>query len=327
MRSITEKLYNYLVKNDGFYMDQYKSRISDRDNWIALKRFEQGLVCVLITNAKDEHENVYLVLEYLKLKDIKFDLKVIVLSDGPYSLNTDDGIHKTVIDIRNNVILHADYETQGLGNIAIFLNEKKEKIKYGHSKLTVTNILIAINVLMFIISVFLSSKLSSYTLIDNAINVDGRALLLLGAKYGPLISNGQVWRLITCAFLHGGILHLACNMYSLYVVGPQVESIYGKVKFIIIYFLSAIGSSLFSFYFSPKTLSIGASGAIFGIFAALLVFVVKNRNRLNKGALNNLIAVLALNLFIGLSSSTIDNFGHLGGLAIGIIVSIICSSI
>lgn len=88
--------------------------------------------------------------------------------------------------------------------------------------------------------VYLISAMLSKSIVD----IDSMTLLEMGAKYNPLISRGEVWRLFTAAFLHGGILHLACNMYSLYAVGTQVERIYGKVKYIIIYTISIGGKCL-----------------------------------------------------------------------------------
>lgn len=155
------------------------------------------------------------------------------------------------------------------------------------------------------------------------VDIDSMTLLEMGAKYNPLISRGEVWRLFTAAFLHGGILHLACNMYSLYAVGTQVERIYGKVKYIIIYILSALGASVLSYLLAPRSLSVGASGAIFGVLGAILVFVIKEKNKLSKGALGNILSVIALNLYIGFTIPNIDNYAHIGGLIVGIIISII----
>lgn len=114
-------------------------------------------------------------------------------------------------------------------------------------------------------------------------------------------------------------------MYSLYVTGSQVELIYGKWKYIIIYFTSAIGSSFLSYLFAPRSLSVGASGAIFGVFGALLVFAIKEKNKLSKGTIGNLLAVIGLNLYIGLTIPNIDNYGHIGGLITGIVISLILS--
>lgn len=154
-------------------------------------------------------------------------------------------------------------------------------------------------------------------------DIDGWTLLQLGGNYGPLVFEGQVWRLLTCAFLHGGLIHIVFNMYALYVIGPQLEVLFGRVKYIVIYLLSAIGGSSLSLVFSPNTLSIGASGAIFGLFGAMVMYVLKYRDRIPKRVLNNLFFVIILNLFIGFNLQGIDNFGHIGGLVTGVVVSLI----
>ena len=74
--------------------------------------------------------------------------------------------------------------------------------------------------------------------------------------------QGQVWRLITCAFLHEGLVHIFFNMYALKILGPEIQYVYGKIKYLIIYLLSAIAASIFSYIFGPQSVSVGASGAI-----------------------------------------------------------------
>lgn len=99
---------------------------------------------------------------------------------------------------------------------------------------------------------------------------DNLTLLKFGANLDILVKNGDYYRLLTCAFLHIGIMHLLLNMYALYVIGPQVESFYGKFKFIIIYIISAISGSMLFIAFSHNVISAGASGAIFGLLGSLL---------------------------------------------------------
>lgn len=178
----------------------------------------------------------------------------------------------------------------------------------------VTMSIIFINILLYIFCVIRAG---------NMMDIDGWTLLQLGGNYGPLVFEGQVWRLLTCAFLHGGLIHIVFNMYALYVIGPQLEVLFGRVKYIVIYLLSAIGGSLLSLVFSPNTLSIGASGAIFGLFGAMVMYVLKYRDRIPKRVLNNLFFVIILNLFIGFNLQGIDNFGHIGGLVTGVVVSLI----
>lgn len=177
----------------------------------------------------------------------------------------------------------------------------------------ITYVLIAMNILMYLISAFLS---------ENIFDIDIRVLIYLGAKFNPLIDIGQYYRLVTCTFLHGGLMHIALNMYALYAIGPLIERTYGKSKFLLIYFVSGIMSSFFSYKFSSKV-SIGASGAIFGLLGAALVLSIKMRRVIGEDFRRNIISVILVNIIIGVSISNIDNFGHLGGLVGGILVSML----
>jgi rhomboid protease GluP len=146
-------------------------------------------------------------------------------------------------------------------------------------------------------------------------------LYLLGAKYGPLIRAGQIWRLITPVFLHASILHIAFNMYALFIYGRGIESRFGHVRFLLLYFLSGFAGNVLSFLLTPNP-SLGASTAIFGLIAAEGVFLIQNRsllgNRVNR-SLMNLLYIAAINLLIGFTTTGVDNFGHLGGLLGGVL--------
>ena len=143
--------------------------------------------------------------------------------------------------------------------------------------------------------------------------------LYLGKIQQPILA-GQVWRLITPAFLHGSLLHLASNLYALYVLGLQLEGIYGHRRFLLLFFIAAFGGNVLSFVLTPAA-SLGASTAIFGLLAAEIIFVVQNKRFLggrSRGLLFNLIFILLLNLSIGFNPAlNIDYFGHLGGLIAG----------
>lgn len=190
------------------------------------------------------------------------------------------------------------------------MNLRENKIVNKNNIVTMS--IIGINIILYIITVIMSK---------NIFDINAYVLLYMGGNYGALVSHGQVWRLLTCAFLHGGIIHIFCNMYALYVIGPQVEILFGRVKYIMIYLFSAIGGSLLSYKFSPSSLSIGASGAIFGLFGAMVVFVLKYKDRIPKKVLNNLFGVIILNLLIGFNLQGIDNFAHIGGLLVGALVA------
>lgn len=145
-------------------------------------------------------------------------------------------------------------------------------------------------------------------------------LLLYGAKINQFILQGEIWRLLTPVFLHGSIIHLSFNMYALYSIGPSLERKYGRTSFILLYAISAIFGNIFSFLCSSY-ISLGASTAIFGLIAAQGVYIYKNRYLLGNAAkplLTNVLFMIAVNLFLGLSSG-IDNWGHLGGLVGGLL--------
>ena len=143
----------------------------------------------------------------------------------------------------------------------------------------------------------------------------------LGIKVNELIRQGQIWRLITPVFLHGSILHIAFNMYALFLYGREVESRFGHGRFLLLYFLSGYAGNVMSFLLTSSP-SLGASTAIFGLLAAEGMFVFQNRpvlgNRANR-VLMNVVYIAAINLFIGFTTTGVDNFGHLGGLLGGVL--------
>ena len=141
--------------------------------------------------------------------------------------------------------------------------------------------------------------------------------------YSPFVKEGEFYRLFTCMFLHVSVIHLLCNMYALYVLGPQLESFFGKWKFLFIYLLSGLCGSLLSFTFNPDVVSVGASGAIFGLLGAMLYFGYYYRTYLGNVVRSQIIPIIVLNLGIGFILNNVDNFGHIGGLIGGILTAMI----
>ena len=135
-----------------------------------------------------------------------------------------------------------------------------------------------------------------------------------------LVRMGEIYRLITGAFIHIDILHFLTNAYSLYGIGSMAESYYGKKKFIIIYLFSMITASLLSISMS-EAISIGASGAIFGLLGCLLYFGYHYRVYFGNVLLKRIAPVILINLVIGFSLPGIDNFAHIGGLIGGFLIS------
>jgi rhomboid protease GluP len=138
--------------------------------------------------------------------------------------------------------------------------------------------------------------------------------------YG-IVNNGEYYRLLTGAFLHGGIYHYIVNMYSLYILGSQIEGFLGRGKYLAVYLFSALIGSLFSIIFNTVP-SVGASGAIFGILGSLLYFGYHYRVYLGSVIKSQILPLIILNLAIGfLSNGQIDNFAHIGGLIGGILMT------
>ena len=152
---------------------------------------------------------------------------------------------------------------------------------------------------------------------------DVQTLVNFGANYAPYVKSGQYYRLFTSMFLHIGIFHLICNMYSLYIVGKEIENIYGKLKYLLIFVLSGLCGSILSIAFNDNVVSAGASGAIFGLLGSLLYFGNRYRTYLGNKIKSSVIPIILINLLIGFTVSGIDIMCHIGGLVGGIFTSMI----
>ncbi len=145
-------------------------------------------------------------------------------------------------------------------------------------------------------------------------------LIQYGAKENALILQGQYWRFITPIFLHVNALHIGLNMLNLLALGVFLERIMGHLRYLLVYSITGIISIIASFYFMPQELSVGASGAIFGLVGAYSIFVLTHRRAFPRGGLTTiawLIFIIGLNLSIGLFVPNVDNYAHLGGLVSG----------
>jgi membrane associated rhomboid family serine protease len=134
------------------------------------------------------------------------------------------------------------------------------------------------------------------------------------------IVDGEYWRLFTVTLVHGGLIHLAFNMYALFLIGPIVEALYGHVRFLAIYLACAAVASTASYLFSDAFVAVGASGAIFGLFGLLLVADRVHKPALTRQARNltmQIAVLIGVNLLIGFSMVNIDNAAHIGGLVAG----------
>ncbi len=299
---------NYIHNNEQLNFDLYRAKqIMKR---IKKKTFSWHL------NTLSLYINLGDSVEYKKYEHTSYIdcAKISTIND----LNSYDFIKEEFPDITKNM----DFKEEGFplfmkitGDITKKNAEISRQAEDVFTKKTpyVTFFIIILNILIFI-SMYILGRGST----------DEATLVFFGASVPSLILNGEYYRLFTAAFLHIGIIHLLCNMYCLYVIGPQIESFFGKVKFIFIYLFSILTSSLLSVAIhssSGNVISAGASGAIFGLLGSLLYFGYHYRVYLGSTLKSQIIPLIVLNLIIGFTISGIDNAAHIGGLIGGILAS------
>ena len=182
------------------------------------------------------------------------------------------------------------------------------------SGVSATKVLVGLNVIMFVIE-----------LITGASGIMGggstRALVNLGALWpGAVLVQHEYWRMITAMFLHDGILHIGFNMWALWVIGGFMEAAVGRLKLVVLYFISGFAGSVLVLVAAPvNSLVVGASGAIFGLFGALAVHAFLNRGRdfQSRALLGNVLFLLVINLVFTFSAGFVSWQAHIGGLVTG----------
>lgn len=285
---------NYIHNNEQLDFDIFKAKAVVKQ----IKKKTFSFKCNTLSILLNVGDNVD-----LKSKDKHIELLTISDVDD---LNKTTSITSIFPEIKNDVI-NAKDEMDFFINITSDINSKtEEKNKlfektFKKKPILITYALIVINIIIF----FLSAA--------NILDVNAFLMNLFYVK------NGEWYRLITAAFFHADILHLFCNMYSLYIIGTQLENVLGKTKFIIVYLISAIVGSLMSGVMNGASVSsIGASGAIFGLLGAMLYFGYHYRLYLGSVMMTQIVPIIILNLIIGFSMSNVDNFAHIGGLIGGL---------
>ncbi|WP_147532355.1 rhomboid family protein [Bacillus marasmi] len=212
------------------------------------------------------------------------------------------------------ITLEEDYETQTILALKqttleyLVKKAKQEKAIFQNGKPRFTYVFLVVQIAILLLMEIMGGSTNSATLIK------------FGAKFNPLILEGEWWRFFTPIFLHIGFLHLFMNSLALFYLGPLVERIFGNARFIVIYLFAGFLGSLASFVTSPN-LSAGASGAIFGCFGALLYFGVMNPKLFFRTMGANILFVIGLNLVFGFTVQGIDNAGHIGGLVGGFLAA------
>lgn len=188
-------------------------------------------------------------------------------------------------------------------------------VRGGESTIGLTQVIFGINV-----AVFLGMALAGSTVMD----FSPQETIHWGANWGPLTLSGEWWRLLTCVFVHGGVIHIAFNMWCLWNLGGLGESLYGRWTYAAIYLICGVGASLASVAWHPGVPSVGASGAIFGLAGALIAAFKLGEFSVPRSALSGTLRSLAMfvvyNLIFGQVIGTTDNAAHIGGLITGLIL-------
>lgn len=250
-------------------------------------------------------------------EDIKFNsdnknISSIVVNDLDNLVENKDivtifpDIQKKILKDKDGMELFMNV-TNDINTKTVHDNEAYTKI-FKPKKIIVTPILIFICVVMYLLMEMYGGSTNTYTLVR------------FGANHQSLILAGEVYRLFTSIFLHIGIVHLIVNMYSLGVIGSSLESLLGKVRFLIIFIVSGVVGSLLSSVLNTS-ISAGASGAIFGLLGSLLYFGYHYRLYLGNILKTQVIPIIVLNLVIGFMSPGIDNYAHIGGLIGGYLIT------
>lgn len=270
------------------------------------------------------------IVKQIKRKTFSFRLRVLSIytdienekllsDDDVFIKNEEDFNNPKLTNVFPNIVNKTKHNEDGIeyfvkvSNSINAKNEAKGKIAekiFSYKKPTITYCIMGICILLYILMYVIGNG-----------STDINTLLYFGANLDSLVKDGQIYRLFTCMFLHIGILHLVCNMYSLSLIGREIENLYGKIKYLIIFIGSGLCGSILSIAFTHNTVSAGASGAIFGLLGAMLYFGYYYRAYLGNSIKRAILPVITFNLLIGFMSSGIDNASHIGGLVGGILIS------
>ncbi|MBR2678421.1 MAG: rhomboid family intramembrane serine protease [Bacilli bacterium] len=291
---------NYIHNNEQFNFDVFKTKRIIKKIKKKTFSFNINVMSIFL----DMGENV--------TKELNEDPKLMCINvKDETDIKKSDLIKKNFPDLSSKM----KYSEKGVELFAKITGDINEHNRQDASKLEqlfkskvpyVTYFLIAVNVILYIVPLILGQY---------------QEVLNMWCVHGPSIRAGQYYRLITGAFLHGSIWHIFFNCYALKIIGSQIESFMGKTKFLIIYFYSAIMGSLLSMTFAGDGASIGASGAIFGLMGALIYFGYYYRVYLGNVLKSQIIPIVIFNLVLGFILPGVDNFGHIGGLIGGILIS------
>lgn len=287
---------NYIHNNEQLEMDQRKAELIRKTIKKKTYSVKMSMLNILVNTrdevAPKEADNIESIV-INKISDLKKN----------EFINEHYPDFKDKVNFKKSDAVNLFEMTEELNNKTVNEDKKLAKVFMGNDKPVVTTILIALNVIMFLLSVF------DYSFVINTF-----------ANYYLNVKNGEIYRLITAAFVHANVLHIFFNMYALYALGPQIEKFYGRKRYLLIYLGSALLGSLLSVVLT-NNVSVGASGAIFGLFGSMLYFGYKYRATLDGFLRSGIIPVIVINLLLGFMIPGIDVYGHIGGLLGGLVLS------
>lgn len=300
---------NYIHNNEQLNFDLYRTKqiIKKIKKKMFLFKVPTLSIFVNLGDSVEIKNNTYDFIDLVNLKkydDIK-DYKCII-NNFPNILEIEDDKEKGIdlfLKLTNDINKKNKEENDKAAEI---FSKKKPVITYG---------LLIINIVLFVITAI---KCGNFFEISTSTIYDFGGLI--STKY--FTSDLDFLRLISSGFLHAGVIHLLFNMYSLYIIGPQLESFFGKVKYLIIYLGSILFGNLMTLLFlKGNYISCGASGAIFGLLGALLYFGYHYRVYLSDVIKSQIIPLIVINLLLGVFLSGVNVVAHIGGLIGGILVS------
>ena len=193
-----------------------------------------------------------------------------------------------------------------------------QRLNAATPRAVVTPALLAINIGIFLVMAALGIRV-----------LGGRPdeYLRFGANFAPLTTGGEWWRLVTSTFVHFGVVHLAINMWALWDAGRLTERLFGNVGFAALYLFAGIAGGSASMLWNQQVIGVGASGAVFGVFGALLAYMTVQRGSIPANVINRLRAsssvFVVYSLLYGFTQAGIDNAAHLGGLVGGFATGLI----
>lgn len=289
---------NYIHNDEQFKFDVFKTKRIVKK----IKKKTFSLNMNTLSFFLDLGENVNLTsskdLECIKVEDEsdikKSDIVKSVFPDLSKKLKFSEEGVQLFIKITNDINSHNKEDAEKVDEVF--------KIKYP----IVTYLLVVLNILLYFVPILTNTY-------DDIINNF--------CIYPLAIRNGQIYRLLTGTFLHANIIHLGFNCYALYVIGTQLESFLGKLKYLGVYLFSALTGSLLSMLFLGNGASIGASGAIFGLMGSLVYFGYHYRVYLGTALKSQIIPLIVINLLLGFMLNDVDIAAHIGGLIGGYLIT------